>query len=90
MGFVGPNFTWSNLRNFSDLIQERLDRGFCNVGWRLLYLEATIEHLTRVNSDHSPILLNLERPMGLGLMRPFIFQPGWLSHPDFPNLVKDA
>lgn len=90
MGFVGPNFTWSNLRNVSSLIQERLDRGFCNVAWRLLYLEATIEHLTRVNSDHCPILLQLERPMGIGLVRPFRFQPGWLSHPDFPNLVRDA
>ena len=60
------------------------------MGWRLLYLEATIEHLAHVNSDHNPILLNLERPMGLGLVRSFRFQPGWLSHPDFPNLVRDA
>ncbi|KAL0005366.1 hypothetical protein SO802_012927 [Lithocarpus litseifolius] len=90
MGFVGSNFTWTNLRNFSDLIQERLDRGFCNVGWRFLYPEASIEHLVRVNSDHCPILLNLEKPLGLGLVRPFRFQPGWLSHPGFPSIVRNA
>lgn len=90
MGFVGPNFTWTNLGNFSNIIQERLDRGFCNVGWRFLYLEATVEHLTCVNSNHCPILLNLEKPLGLGLVRPFRFQPGWLSRPDCPSVVRDA
>ena len=90
MGFVRLRFTWTNLRNLSDLIQERLDHGFCNMEWRLLYPEATIEHLTQVNSDHCPILVNLEKPIGMGLMRPFRFQLGWLSHPNFPNLVRDA
>ncbi|XP_075645738.1 uncharacterized protein LOC142616864 [Castanea sativa] len=76
MGFSGPKFTWSNLRNLSDLIQERLDRGFCNVGWSLHYPEATIDHLTRVNSDHCLIMVKLEKPLGMELIRPFRFQPG--------------
>ena len=57
MGFLGPRFTWTNLRNLSDLIQDRLDRGFCNASWSLLYPEATIEHLTQINSEHWPIMV---------------------------------
>ena len=90
MGFLGPRFTWTNFRNLSDLIQERLDRGFCNASWSLLYLEATIEHLTRINSNHCPIMIKLEKPLGIGLSRPFKFQPGWLSHPNFNMIVRDA
>lgn len=87
VGFVGPRFTWTNLWNFSDLIQERLDCGFCNVGWRLLYPKATIEHLTRVNSGHCIIMVKLEMPLGIGLTRLFRFQPGWLSNLDFLWIV---
>ncbi|XP_075636523.1 uncharacterized protein LOC142608717 [Castanea sativa] len=34
--------------------------------------------------------LNACGMMDMGLVRPFRFQPRWLSHPDFPNLVRDA
>ena len=30
IGFLSPRFTWTNLRNLSNLIQKRLDHGFCN------------------------------------------------------------
>jgi hypothetical protein len=30
LGFNGPRFTWSNLKEFSSFIQECLDRGFAN------------------------------------------------------------
>ena len=33
LGFHGPRFTWSNLRELSGLIQERLDRCFANFSW---------------------------------------------------------
>ena len=90
MGFSGPRFMRSNLRNLSDLIQERLDQSFCNVGWRLLYPKATIDQLTRVNSDYCSIIVKLEKPLGMDLIRPFRFQPRWLSHPNFPGVVHDA
>ena len=60
LGFFGPKYTWSNLRGISDLIQECFDRCWADSDWKLLYPEAIVCHLPRVNSDHYPLLLNLD------------------------------
>jgi ribonuclease HI len=90
LGFHGPRFTWSNLREVRYLIQERLDRGFANTAWREAYPEASVHHLTRTHSDHCPVLVCLDKPPSLRLPRPFIFQPVWLSHPTFNVVVTDS
>lgn len=90
MGFTGPRFTWTNLRGLTKLIQKRLDRGFCNSSWRILCPEAPVQHLVRINSDHCPVLVSLNKATGLALPRPLRFQPGWLSHSEFPNIVCNA
>ena len=90
MGFSGAKYIWSNLRCITDLIQKRLDRSFYNAAWKLLYPEAIVKHLVRVNFDHCPILIKLEESITLNLPRPFRFQPIWLSHPNFPNVVRGA
>jgi hypothetical protein len=90
LGFHGPRFTWSNLRNVGNLIQERLDRGFANASWRDAFPEASVHHLTRTHSDHCPVLICLEKPPCLALPKPFIFQPVWLSHPSFPELISHS
>lgn len=89
-GFNGAKYTWSNLRQITKLIQEKLDRSFCNASWRQLYLEANTRHLTRVNSNHCPILVELEKKLALNLLKPFHFLPCWLSHPGFPDVVRDS
>ena len=33
LGFNGPRFTWTNRKNISDLVQERIDRCFANPSW---------------------------------------------------------
>ena len=90
IGFSGPHFTWSNHRPLTDLIQERINRIFANAEWNKIYPEANVKHLERVQSDHCPILVCLEHSQQARLQRPFRFQPIWLSHPDFPNVVRDA
>ena len=59
LGFSGPKFTWSNCRDVSDLIQQRLDRVWVNSGWKFLYPDAIVSHLARISSDHCPLLLSL-------------------------------
>ena len=90
LGFHGPRFTWVNKREVGHYIQERLDRGFANAVWRGLYLEASIHHLTRTHSDHCPVLLKLVDHGPSCLRRPFRFQPMWMSHPMFPEVVTDS
>lgn len=58
LGFTGHQFTWNNKRSGGANIQERLDRGFGNGQWRLLFPQAFIQHLPSLNSDHKPLLLN--------------------------------
>ncbi|KAK7836759.1 putative ribonuclease h protein [Quercus suber] len=88
--FSGPKFTWSNSRQVPDLILERIDRCFANPNWRLLFPEASVTHLSRVFSDHCPVLLELSRPPPTDQNRPFRFQIMWIHHPEFPNIVKEA
>lgn len=90
LGFSGPRFTWSNRQPLSHLIQERIDRVFVNTDWNEFYPEANVRHLERSHSDHCPIVLSLHHNQGNSFPRPFRFQPMWLSHPDFPDLVKEA
>ena len=53
-----------------------------------MYPEALVNHLARTHSDHCPVLLCLDAPSGTRLIRPFRFQPMWLSHPAFPDFVS--
>lgn len=88
MGYSGARNTWSNLREVTELIQERLDRSFCS--WRQMFPEASVKHMTRINSDHCPLLVELNPSNSLNFPRPFRFQLGWLAHPDFTNVVRKA
>ena len=90
LGFAGPKFTWTNKRQLLDLILERLDRCFANPVWRILYPEAAVTRLPRTFSDHHPVLIELWKPNGNGLERPFHFQTMWLLHPDFLRFVRES
>ena len=89
LGFQGPRYTWVNKQDIGFFIQERLDRAFANQDWMNLYPEASVTHLTRVHSDHCPILLCLDKPSALRLTRPFRFQPVWMSHPLFEFVLEN-
>ncbi|XP_023893265.1 uncharacterized protein LOC112005249 [Quercus suber] len=90
LGFSGPRFTWSNGRELSALIQERIDRFFVNTAWYSNFPEAKVTHLTRCHSDHCPVLLETTKHYQLQLPRPFRFQSCWLSDPSFPVVVSSA
>ena len=90
LGFSGPKFTWTNKRGIADLIQCRLDRCWANPAWKAFFDEANVTHLAKVNSDHCPLLLRLMPSEREELNRPFRFQSIWLSHNEFPDIVKEA
>ena len=90
LGFVRPKYTWTNKRQISDLILERLDRCFTNPIWRILYPKVVVTHLPRTFSDHHPVLIELWKTNVNRLVRPFCFLTMWLLHPDFPRIVRKA
>lgn len=85
IGFSGPRFTWTNKRKLQALIQERIDRFFVNASWCLLYPDAKVVHLTRCNSHHCPVMLNM-----LPTAPTLKFQTYWLTDPTFPKVVSQA
>ena len=90
LGFAGPKYTWTNKRQLSDLILERLDRCFANPVWRILYPKAVVTHLPRTFSDHHPVLIELWKSNVNGLEQSFCFQTMWLLHPDFHRIVWET
>ncbi|KAK7859228.1 hypothetical protein CFP56_007765 [Quercus suber] len=89
LSFHGARYTWVNKQEVGFVIQEWLDKAFANCAWSKLYPEANMQHLTRIHSDHCPILLSFVNPPELHLPRPFRFQQFWLSHPQFGKLQSD-
>nr|XP_023928564.1 uncharacterized protein LOC112039890 [Quercus suber] len=90
LGFAGPRFTWTNKREVSALIQERIDRFFVNPEWWHLFPEAHVTHLTRCHSNHCPDLLESTLRKAVHLSCPFKFQSFWLSDISVPGIVALA
>lgn len=72
VGFEGFQFTWNNKRGGLANIQERFDKGFANVEWKLLFLNTSISHLVALDSHHKSLLLQL-KPSQDNLPKPFKF-----------------
>lgn len=73
-------YTWQQNNNSHYIVSKKLDRGLANVDWRLSFLEAFVEVLCRLHSDHNHILLHF---VGLPLARgprPFRFEASWIDH----------
>lgn len=90
LGFSGPKYTWTNYRDIADLIQQRLGKVWANADWKTNNTDTSVSHLARINLDHSPLLLALFPNLGQNGERPFQFQSIWLSHDDFPRVVREA
>ncbi|KAL5814352.1 hypothetical protein ACOSQ4_024993 [Xanthoceras sorbifolium] len=69
----------------SSVFSVRLDRMFCNLGWRSLFPLACVEHMERCGSDHSPLLIS-------GIVKPsrFHFEESWVKEEVCKSIVKQA
>ena len=61
LGFTGIPFTWCNQRTTQARVWKRLDRSMVNDNWLEIMPQTTIEHLSSVGSDHSPLLMEMVR-----------------------------
>lgn len=84
-GYQGSIYTWcTGLINKSNT-WERLDRVLYDTNFLLDNSSISVTHLTRLHSDHSPLLIS---PTGLDkTSAPFRFQRMWTSYPTFMELV---
>ena len=84
LGFDGNPFTWTNAREGTALIRERLDRVLANNTWILEFPGTEVSHLPRSYSDHCPLLVNLNISNSFKNY-PFRCKEAWLGHPDFKS-----
>jgi hypothetical protein len=89
LGFVGNPYTWCNKRQGLASIKERLDRGLASLNWIHLHPEYAITHIPATNSDHHPILLNIDCQSAL-LPRPFRFEAFWIQDLTCELVIQDA
>ncbi|KAG5604515.1 hypothetical protein H5410_026007 [Solanum commersonii] len=90
IGFVGPRYTWCNNRRSGKRIWKRLDRVFVNDLWAENYQTNTIKHLSRVGSDHRPLLMKNHSDQN-DFIRYFRFLNLWTQHhQDFLQVVQDS
>ena len=57
---------------------------------KLCFPKTFVSCLARINSDHYSLLLSLVPNLGQMGVKSFHFQPVWLSHDGFSNIVKEA
>lgn len=84
LGFQGPIFTCTN-----NTVKESLVRCLCNDNWRLLFPEAKVLHLSRMSSDHCPLLTRLFPHCSLPRINPpFRFHTMWMQHEAYADLFN--
>ncbi|KAF5475496.1 hypothetical protein F2P56_007297 [Juglans regia] len=92
MGFYGRKFTWSNGRHGEAFTKERLDRAFCNNAWTSLFADLRVYALPALNSDHSPLWIDMDllQPYSLRYQRPFRYEACWTLKEDCFKAVEEA
>ena len=71
-------------------MQERLDRGFENTGWKELFSEAEVRVWDMSTSDHRPLFLQTNRQVYAPKKRRFRFENIWVRENDCYNVVKNS
>ncbi|KAL9677798.1 hypothetical protein QQ045_015634 [Rhodiola kirilowii] len=89
LSFKGPQFTYSNRHKGADETKARVDRALANQNWRLMFPEAEVWHKVAPNSDHAPLIINWRRRGRPSRLNLFSFEPMWLKHKEFGELVNN-
>ncbi|KAI0516092.1 hypothetical protein KFK09_008764 [Dendrobium nobile] len=86
---MGPRFTWCNNKSGGARILEKLDRCLINsTALDIIHL-ALVKHLTRVASDHCPIMLEIFKPVER-FNRIIRYEEVWATYYGASTLVKNV
>ncbi|KAG5576483.1 hypothetical protein H5410_056617 [Solanum commersonii] len=87
LGYTGLPFTWCNQRAAQVIVWKRLDRSMVNDKWLEVMPQTTIEHLSSVGFDHSPLLIEMVRKTG-SHTKYFKFLHRWVDNKNFLETVQ--
>ncbi|XP_058782140.1 uncharacterized protein LOC131656434 [Vicia villosa] len=85
-------FTWRGpVFHGGQRIYEKLDRAMSKDEWRLMFPDAYVKVLLRVEfSDHHPILINLKDEEFVYQGKPFRFENAWLTNESYNDMLLDT
>ncbi|XP_056688032.1 uncharacterized protein [Spinacia oleracea] len=87
--FSGPPFTWTNKRESTSLIMERLDRGYMTDSWFIKFPNTRIINQPILISDHAAIILQTEEPIILR-NRPYQLENWCFSFPEVKSSIQEV
>nr|GMD70507.1 uncharacterized protein LOC109159904 [Ipomoea batatas] len=90
MGFSGPKLTWVRGTHVGLAKGARLDRALCNVPWQIRFPGASVMHLPRISSDHTPILIRTDANVQGRTGAAFRFQAAWLTDRRLADVVRNS
>lgn len=91
LGHVGSRFTWRGQKwQGRERVFKRLDKALCNVKRRLIFHEAIVRVLPKVQSDHHPLCINLKGMEANPWRKPFRYFVALGLHENFHSLVSQA
>jgi hypothetical protein len=85
----GAEFTWNNGRGGNRYTEKRLDRAICNQAWLDSCCSSSVTALTRVRSDHFPLLLDWQ-VTSVSFASQFKFQRMWSLHDECGKIISDC
>ncbi|WMV50073.1 hypothetical protein MTR67_043458, partial [Solanum verrucosum] len=89
LGYTWLPFTWCNHRDAKARVWKRLDRSMVNDKWLDVMPQTTIENMSSVGSDHSPLLLEMVKT-NKGHTKYFKFLHCWVDNVNFLNTVQQS
>ena len=85
----GCAFTWTNNREGSAYVKEKLDRAVCTIEWRITFPRAEVIALPALGSYHSPIMIYLF-PDLVKRKKEFRFEAFWLEDAECGHIIRDV
>ncbi|XP_020683311.1 uncharacterized protein LOC110100229 [Dendrobium catenatum] len=85
---MGSKFTWCNNKNGNARILERLDRCLIHSSALNLLQIAFLKHLSRIASDHCPLLLNIYKLIEK-MQKDIRYEETWATYYRATALVKN-
>ncbi|XP_030961975.1 uncharacterized protein LOC115983444 [Quercus lobata] len=89
LGFSGNKYTWVRGQWGSSAIKRKLDKEIASISWRLTFPKASVTHLGAINSDHTPILLDINLDDSFA-HKPFRFEAAWVRDNGCNTVVEKA
>uniref|UniRef100_A0A0V0IU37 Putative ovule protein n=1 Tax=Solanum chacoense TaxID=4108 RepID=A0A0V0IU37_SOLCH len=89
LGYTGLPFTWCNQRDAKTRVWKRLDWSMVNDKWLENMPQTTIENLSFVGSDHSPLLMEMIKT-NQSHTKYFKFLHCWVDNGNFMNSVQQC